>query len=146
VTELVINSPHLQTGSQRLGAAALNLLGWLLWCYFFFPLVSLGCWVMDFDQCSQWVNLSGGYLNLRAVLVFYMESVTVLVVVWLAWVAYNQAKRQNRKVLPAFPVVSRGELSSTFNVPQTDLEECQKSAFVVVHFDPNGQIIGLESG
>ena len=144
MTELVINSPHLQTVGQRLGAAALNIIGWLLWCYFFFPLVSLGCWFMDFDQCSQWVNLSGGYLNLQDILLVYIESVAALGVAWIAWVAYNLATRSRRQRLPAPPPVSRAELCRTFNVPRKDLDECQESRFVVVHFDPSGQIIGLE--
>ncbi len=146
MNELVINAPHLQTWGQRLAAGALNLLGWLLWCYFFFPLVSLGCWFLDYDQCSQWVNLSGGYLNLREMLLVYLETVAVMVLVWLLWVAYNLAKRRRRH--PARPPqpVSRADLCRTFNVSKKELKECQESRFAVVHFDQSGHIIGLERG
>ena len=76
--ELVINAPHLQTFGQRLAAVALNGFGWLLWCYFFFPLVSLGCWFLDYAQCSQWVDLSGGYSHLRGMLLVYAETVAAM--------------------------------------------------------------------
>ena len=146
MTELVIDAPHLQTWGQRLAAAALNVFGWLLWCYFFFPLASLACWFMDFDQCSQWVNLSGGYLNLQDMLLVYIESVAGLVVVWSAWVAYNLAKRHRRQAPPISSPVSRVELCQSFKVSRTDLQACQESRYVVVHFDQSGHIIGLEKG
>lgn len=146
MTELVINAPHLQTWGQRLGASALNLFGWLLWCYFFFPLVSLACWFMDFSQCSQWVNLSGGYLNLQDMLLVYVETVAAMALVWLVWVAYNLFKRRHRRPPPPPRPVSRGELCEMFKVSKKELKECQESRFAVVHFDQSGHIIGLEKG
>ena len=144
--ELVINAPHLQTFGQRLAAVALNGFGWLLWCYFFFPLVSLGCWFLDYAQCSQWVDLSGGYSHLRGMLLVYAETVAAMILVWLAWVAYNQARRRRRPPAPPARAVSRGDLCRAFNVSKTELKECQESRFAVVHFDQHGHIIGLEKG
>jgi len=146
VIELVINAPHLQTGGQRLAAVALNLFGWLLWTYFFFPLVSLGCWFLDYAQCSQWVNLSGGYLNLQGMLLVYAETVAAMSLAWLVWVVYNRVKRRRRPPMPAPQPVSRGDLCRAFHVSQKELKECQESRFAVVHFDRNGHIIGLETG
>lgn len=144
--ELVINAPHLQTWKQRLSATLLNISGWLLWCYFFFPLVSLSCWFLDYDECSQWVNLSGGYLNLHEMLWLYLKTVATMIVIWLAWVAYNLAKRKRRKQASPAPVVSQDDLCQTFNVLINELNECQESRFSVVHFDKSGHIIGLEKG
>lgn len=145
MTELIINAPHLQTWGQRLGAAALNVLGWLLWCYFLFPLVSLACWFMDYAECSQWVNLSGGYLNLQDMLLVSIETVAALTVVWVIWVVYRLARRKRRQVSVPAPV-SREELCLAFQVSAAELEQCQTSRVVVVHFDPSGHIIGLEQG
>lgn len=147
MTELVINAPHLQTWGQRLGAFALNLFGWLLWCYFFFPLVSLACWFMDFAQCSQWVNMSGGYLNLQDMLVLYVETITTMALVWLLWVVYDRGLRHpHRPAPPASQPVSRRELCQMFDLPKKQLKECQESRFAVVHYDQGGHIIGLEHG
>ncbi len=144
--ELVINAPHLQTWGQRMAAVVLNVSGWLLWCYFFFPLVSLGCWFLDYDQCSQWVNLSGGYLHLQEMLLIYLETVAAMALVWIAWVGYNLAKRRRRQPVPHARPVSRGDLCRTFNVSKKELKECQESRYAVIHFDENGHIIGLERG
>ena len=144
--ELVIDAPHLQTAGQRLAAWTLNLFGWLLWCYFFFPLVSLGCWFLDYAECSQWVNLSGGYLNLQQMLLVYVETVAAMILVWLVWVVYNRVKRRRRAPIPMPRPVSRGELCRTFQVLKKELKECQESRFAVVHFDRAGHIIGLEKG
>jgi poly-beta-1,6-N-acetyl-D-glucosamine biosynthesis protein PgaD len=146
VTELIINAPHLQTARQRLAAVLINLFGWLLWSYFIFPLVSLGCWYLDFSACSQWVNLSGGYLNLRETLLVYIETVAAMILVWLVWVVYNRVKRRRRPPMLLPPPVSRAELCRMFQVSKKELKECQESAFVVVHFDQHGHIIGLKKG
>jgi poly-beta-1,6-N-acetyl-D-glucosamine biosynthesis protein PgaD len=144
VIELVINAPHLQTFRQRLGALALNLFGWLLWSYFLFPLVSLGCWLLDYAQCSQWVNLAGGYLNLQDVILAYAETVAAMILAWVAWAAYNLALRRRRPKPAPARAVSRADLCRAFHVAKQELKECQESRFAVVHFDQTGHIIGLE--
>ncbi len=145
MTELVINAPHLQTRWQRFAAVALTLAGWLLWCYLLFPLVALGCWFLDYAECSQWVNMSGGYLNLKDVLVVYLENVAAMAAIWILWVGYNRLKgppppeRQPRRI-------SHRELCRTLRVSSHELKECQESRFAVVHYDQAGHILGLEKG
>jgi poly-beta-1,6-N-acetyl-D-glucosamine biosynthesis protein PgaD len=146
VIELVINAPHLQTWKQRLSAIVLNVLGWLLWCYLFFPLLSLTCWFLDYQQCSQWVDLSGGYRSVREMLLIYLGTIAGMIWLWLAWVAYNIVKRKRRQVTAPIPTVSLEELCNTFNVLDKELRDCQESRFAVVHFDQSGHIIGLERG
>jgi poly-beta-1,6-N-acetyl-D-glucosamine biosynthesis protein PgaD len=145
VTELVINAPHLQTRSQRIGAVAIAVLGWLLWCYFLFPLVTLGCWLMDDEECSQWVNMSGGYLNLKEILLLYLQTIAVIALIWLFWAIYNLVKRR-RADSPAPNPVNCADLCKTFEVDAEALRLCQKSRYAVVHFDQQGRIIGLEAG
>ena len=101
---------------------------------------------MDYAECSQWVNLSGGYLNLQEMVVTYLETVAWMVLIWLSWVVYNRLTRRRRKMPQAYQHVSLGELSEAFNVSQQALEKCQESQFAVVHFDQSGHIIGLEKG
>ena len=115
-----------------------------MWGYFLFPLLALGCSFLQSIQCSQWVSLSGGYLNLQDMLLNYLETVAAMICVWVAWVVYNLACIRSRpKSLPHNPV-SRRDLCLSFNVNKKVLKECQESPYVVVHFDDKGQIIGLE--
>lgn len=144
MTELVINAPHLQTGGQRLGAATLSWAGWLLWCYFFFPLVTLAGWALDIEACSQWVNLSGGYLNLQEMLVIYALTVMVMAGLWCGWVFYNEfMSRREHRVKPAL-AVSVEEVCKVFGVEAEVLVRCRQSRYAVVHFDHHGHIVELE--
>jgi poly-beta-1,6-N-acetyl-D-glucosamine biosynthesis protein PgaD len=145
VIELVINAPHRQTRVQRLVAMMINPMGWLLWSYFLFPLFSSTCWFLDFNQCSQWVSLAGGYPNLQAILLNYLATVGVMVCVMLVWVGYNRATVRSRPApTPRQRPVSRGDLCLLFNVSKGALKQCQESRFVVVHFDQQGHIVELE--
>jgi poly-beta-1,6-N-acetyl-D-glucosamine biosynthesis protein PgaD len=144
VIELVINTPHRQTSVQRLVAMILNSMGWLLWSYFLFPLFSSTCWLLDFNQCSQWVSLSGGYSNLQAILLNYLATVGVMGCVMIVWVGYNRVAIHSRPAPPPQRPVSRRDLCLRFNVSKKVLKECQESRFVVVHFDQQGHIIELE--
>jgi len=145
VIELIINAPHTQTKRQRLAAMTLHLFGWLLWSYFLFPLVALGCSFFEFLQCPQWVGMPGGRQYLQEMLLNYLETVAAIVLVWAAWVAYNLAPIRSRPKAPPLSPIGPRELSKTFNVAGNVLNECQDSRFIVVHFDENGNIIGLEN-
>jgi poly-beta-1,6-N-acetyl-D-glucosamine biosynthesis protein PgaD len=144
VTELVINAPHLQTSGQRLGAMGLAVFGWLLWSYFFFPLVSLGCWLVDDNICSQWVNMAGGYLNLLEVLRAYTHAVLGMIAAWIAWLSYDYVCSVNRAIASAPVPVTNLELVNTFKLNAVELAACQSARFAIVHYDGAGHIIGLE--
>lgn len=146
MTELVINAPHLQTRRQRIGAVAIAVAGWLLWCYFLFPLVALGCWFLDDDECSQWVNLSGGYLNLKDILTIYVKTVVAIVLTWIFWTLYDGIRRWRAKPAPARQPLGAQAMSEAFQVDLQALERCRASRYAVVHFDPQGRIVGLEGG
>jgi poly-beta-1,6-N-acetyl-D-glucosamine biosynthesis protein PgaD len=144
VTELVIDAPHLQTNRQRFGAATLTLFGWLLWCYFLFPLVSLGCWLWNDELCSQWVNMAGGYLNLREMLTFYLHAVAVIAGAWCLWLACSVCRGLLRRHPAPVAAVAAASPCRGFGVDPGELEACQASRFVTVHFDRHGAIVGLE--
>lgn len=144
MTELVINAPHLQTGGQRLSAGALTVAGWLLWCYFFFPVITLAGWLMNIEACSQWVNLSGGYLNLQEILGIYGLTVAGMAGLWAGWAFYNTFQWRRERGEKLAPVVGIEGLCQAFGVEAETLSRCQKSRYAVVHFDLHGHIVGLE--
>ncbi len=146
MTELVINAPYLQTYGQRFGAVALTVLGWLLWCYIFFPLVTLSCWLVDNEVCSQWVNLAGGYLNLQQLLSVYLQTIFGLTLLWGGWVLYNMLRQRRGRKAPLSHRVSAEDLCAQFRVEPMELALCQASRYAIVHFDEAGHIIALEPG
>lgn len=141
MTELVIDAPHLQTISQRLGALVVTVVGWLLWGYFFFPLVMLAGWSLDCEACSPWVNLSGGFLNLREWLLIYACTIAAMAGLWSMWALYNAVRS---RWVPRFrhkPPVDLAELSQSFGIDAVSLRQCQKSRYAVVHCDDGGRIV-----
>lgn len=144
MTELVINAPHLQTHGQRFGAGTLALFGWMLWCYFLFPLVSLGCWLWNDELCSQWVNMAGGYLNLREMLGVYLHSVAAIGGGWGVWLTYRLLRSLlQRRPAPVVPV-DTAALCDSFGVDHDRLQACQASRYVAVRYDSRGAIVGLD--
>ncbi|QSA98454.1 poly-beta-1,6-N-acetyl-D-glucosamine biosynthesis protein PgaD [Methylococcus sp. EFPC2] len=144
MTELVINAPHLQTGRQRLGATAVSAVGWLLWCYLLFPLAALAGWLLNVEACSQWVNLSGGYLNLQEMLAIYGLTVSVMAGIWTCWVSYNAFMSRRDSGAQQATAVSLDDVCAAFGVRADDVMRCRRNRYAVVHFDHHGQIIGLE--
>lgn len=142
--EIVINAPHLQTRRQRLSAVLLNLSGWLLWCYFAFPLLSLGCWFLHYPQCAQWVSLSGGYRDFPAVASWYIGALATIICLWQAWVIYRRFKHQRRPAVAPPAPVSTADLCQRFNVTAAELNACVHSRVAIVHYDAHGHIISLE--
>ena len=145
MTELVINDTHHQTWGQRILAWVLNASGWFLWGYFLLPIFALGCWFLGFKQCSQWIDMSGGYPYIKEVLVTYMEAVAGMTVLWLAWVGYNLCIDRLRPMPEPQYLVDLSDVCQTFGIPENVLQEFQEIQVVVVHFDNNGHITGLDS-
>ena len=142
--ELIINYPHKQTKGQRLTGFALQVAGWLLWSYFLFPLMALGCSFMEFVQCAQWVSLSGGYISLQETMVNYLQIVLAMLVGWIAWVGYNIVHSHYIPYITLIEPVNNSDLCQVFNIDYDTLVNCQNSRYVIVHFDKLARIIGLE--
>lgn len=142
-TEIVINAPDLQSPAQRLSTAILLGMGWLLWAYFAFPFVELCGWFMDIRICSEWVNLSGGYLSLQHLLVLYGLTVAGWLGLWSLWVMYRSLRHRRRR--GALPAVALEPICRDFGVEPAQVAQCRASRVTTVHFDGNGRIVGMEA-
>ncbi|WP_045226231.1 poly-beta-1,6-N-acetyl-D-glucosamine biosynthesis protein PgaD [Methyloterricola oryzae] len=145
MTELVINAPDLQTFQQRLVAALLAVTGWLLWSYIFFPLVTLSCWLVDNDVCSQWVNFAGGYLQLQRMLDIYLQTIAALSLLWAIWLSYNSIRRRLRTGKQEPACIGIEDLCQEFQLPRDALARCRESRYTTLRFDSKGRIISLET-
>jgi biofilm PGA synthesis protein PgaD len=148
VTQLVIESSHLQSHGQRLIAFILALVGWLMWAYLLFPLFALTCWLLEKHFCAVWVSYSGGYPGLRDMLSVYGQTLLALTFMWVFWGVYNGVRRElrNRKAKPeAVTPLGVKELGQFFGVDKNMLARSRHSAFTTVHFDAEGKLTRLES-
>jgi poly-beta-1,6-N-acetyl-D-glucosamine biosynthesis protein PgaD len=144
VTELVINSPHLQTPGQRLSTALLSLSGWLLWSYCLLPLLILCGWWLGIHVCAFLINLCGGYQGLQKLMTLYVCTVAGSALGWAAWIGYDRVRgRDAPDKAQDRAAVTLPDLSHHFNLPEALLETCRHHRITTVEFDANGQIIAL---
>lgn len=144
MTELVINAPHLQTPGQRFSTALLSFSGWLLWGYFFLPLLFLCGWWLGVQICALWVNLCGGYLGLQKLLLLYSGTILGLSAGWAVWIAYDGYSYRSVGRMTRLPArVSTDEMSRFFALSENLLTDCRESQITTVQFDTEGHIIGL---
>ncbi|QFY43887.1 poly-beta-1,6-N-acetyl-D-glucosamine biosynthesis protein PgaD [Candidatus Methylospira mobilis] len=147
MTQLVIESSHLQSSGQRVVAFILMLAGWLMWAYLLFPLLALSCWLLQKNFCAVWVSYSGGYPELRDMLSVYGQTLLALALMWVFWGVYNGVRRElrKRKTKPeAAAALEVKELSRFFGVDRDVLARSRNSAYTTVHFDKDGKLVGLE--
>jgi len=143
VTELVIEAPDLQSSMQRMCTGVLLGLGWLLWVYFTFPFLELCGWFMDIRICSEWVNLSGGYMSLQHLLGLYALTAVGWLGLWSLWGVCREFVMQPQQGF--FPAVALESLCHNFLVEPEHVLKCRSSRVATVYFDCEGQIVGMEA-
>lgn len=140
--EIIINQPHLQSFSQRLGSLFLATISWLLWLYFLLPLFTLGAWLLGLKSLSDEIRWFGGYKTLLQLLELYGEIVLIIAIAWAIWtlcLSWIHALRAPKDV----PLVSEAKLCESFGVDMTELEISKHSQNVTVHFDENADILHI---
>ncbi len=83
--DLIIELPHLQSLTQRLGSLFVSLACWSLWIYFLVPLVSLSGWLLGVRKFSAEVRWFGGYKSLIELLQLYGLTILGILLIWTAW-------------------------------------------------------------
>jgi poly-beta-1,6-N-acetyl-D-glucosamine biosynthesis protein PgaD len=84
--KLIIELPHLQTVSQRVGSFIVTVVCWLLWMYFLVPIVTLAGWLMGVRKFSQEIRWFGGYKSLLGLMELYGETVLTIALFWITWI------------------------------------------------------------
>lgn len=142
MSDLIINVPHLQSFQQRFGSLVVSVTCWLLWLYFLVPVLTLSGWLMGVRKLSKEIRWFGGYKSLMDLLELYGETILIIVVVWLCWTLATSLRRSAPKQQPA--PVSKAELCQYFAVADAELDHCQASQCITVHFDDHGHIVQME--
>ncbi|MEY4717650.1 MAG: hypothetical protein RL563_268 [Pseudomonadota bacterium] len=140
--EIIINQPHLQSLSQRLGSVFLATISWLLWLYFLLPLFTLGAWLLGLKSLSDEIRWFGGYKTLLQLLELYGEIVLIIAIAWAFWtfcLSWIHAMRAPKNI----PVVSKDQLCESFQVDMSELETSKLSQNVTVHFDEHADILHI---
>jgi len=123
----------------------LTILVWLMYIYF---MRTFFVFVGDF---VDWV--SNGFVNgdsyasftIIPTIVFYIEVILVMEVVYVAWSFYNLV-RFGRKTRRRDPVpVSAEEIAKRYNIDAKDVGKWQKAHIMTMHHDRKGHLVEVET-
>lgn len=137
--ELIIELPHLQTFSQRMGSWFVSMGCWLLWIYFLIPLLSLSGWLLGIRKFSSEVRWFGGYKSLIDLLEIYGLTILAILLAWMLWTALRTIVPKKQRP-PKDADLSR-EIAEKFASDPTEVIRAQNLKAVTLHFDENGTIL-----
>lgn len=141
--DLIIELPHLQSLTQRLGSWFVSLACWSLWIYFLVPLVSLSGWLLGVRKFSAEVRWFGGYKSLIDLLQLYGFTILGILLIWTAWTLIRNFLR------PQAPLV--GAKSQQRDIPEAlalipeSVREARTIRNLTVQFDEQGVITQTSS-
>ena len=142
--DIIINQPHLQSLSQKLGSRFLSVMSWLLWLYFLFPLFTLTGWLLGVKSWSDEIRWFGGYKTLLELLQMYAGIICLISLVWLIWtflLSWIHASIRPKQKQP----VTDDELAETFAVTVGELGVTRRVNKISVHFDEHARIIAMDA-
>ncbi len=133
--DLIIESPHLQTGLQKYTHAFLTFAFWLLWVYLWSPIITLIFWLLGFHQFYYHMVKLGGYVGLREQLLLYLVIILAIGFVQLTWAKYNQFRFRGKERRKHQPNVSHSAVFKFFQVDESKIETFKISQVLKLHFD-----------
>ncbi len=141
--EYIINIPQLQSLSKRLSSRVVAVVCWLMWSYLLFPIVTLLDWLHGDDKDIIGMHWFGGGKSLQQLLEIYLGTLSVLVVIWMVWIAIYRFCRSQQFIETAKTVIDQ-ELCAFYHVDAEKVQRYREKQNVTVFFDENGKILNLE--
>ncbi|MEY4685070.1 MAG: hypothetical protein RLZ25_1529 [Pseudomonadota bacterium] len=136
--DLIIELPHLQSLTQRLGSWFVSLACWSLWIYFLVPLVSLSGWLLGVRKFSAEVRWFGGYKSLIDLLQLYGLTILGILLIWTAWTFIRNLVRPKAPFATAKTL--QKDIPDALALHPEDVHHARTIQNLTVHFDEQGVI------
>ncbi len=138
MNEYIINIPQLQSFKKRLGGFFVWILGWVMWGYLLFPLITLANWLQGNYKVINEMRWFGGYKSLLELLEIYGITLAILAGIWIIWAIVGILCRSKFR---HYQNVSDEEICHFYQVNQNDVILHRQKSLVTVVFDDYGQIL-----
>ena len=145
MSDLIIDTPHLQSLRQRYGFATLTFIFWIIWLYLWLPLISLFAWVFGMKIFYYHMIELGGYVGLLQLLGWYAVTIAGIALVFGIWMLINIFRFRGKEKRRPIQHVNDQQVASYFGVDSDYLAPYKSARSVVVHQSPEGQITAIES-
>ncbi len=141
----IIENPSLQTLRQRFTSSFLTFLFWVFWIYLWLPLVSLLAWGVGVDLFYQELIAESGYKTILKMMFWYIIAISTTAVIFIAWAVYNLFRFRKKDRRKEAKVVGTIDLAHYFKIDERQVKKFQKSKYLVIHHDEEGNIKSIEN-
>ncbi len=144
MTDLVINTPSMQSLWQRYSSIVFTFVFWIIWFFLWIPVVTGLAWYLGFDLVYFEMFEQEGYKVVLFDFFRFLMVVAFLGGALAIWAAYNYFRfrgKDRRKVQSPVPMK---EMADFFEVEQALVERFQRVKSVSVSFDNAGKITGIQ--
>jgi len=138
---LIINSPSLQSLSERYLSALFTFLFWIIWIFLWTPLVTLIGWLLGLDLVYLEMIELEGYKAVITDFGLFLICVAVIGFILGIWALYNFMRFKDIDRRAAIEPVNNHQLSIFFAIDPSLLTKQQKSQCLSVYFDDHGNIV-----
>ncbi|MGD8514400.1 MAG: poly-beta-1,6-N-acetyl-D-glucosamine biosynthesis protein PgaD [Granulosicoccaceae bacterium] len=145
MSELIIETPHLQNLRQRYGFATLTLVFWMLWLYLWLPMISLVAWLFGINVFYYHMIELGGYLGFLKLLGWYTVTVLAIAVVYGSWMLVNIFRFRGKDKRRPVEHVTDAQVAEFFRLEPAFMSRFEASRSVIVYQAADGQIIDVAS-
>lgn len=135
----IINQPQLVPTPQKSLLAFIALIGWLVWFYFFSPLLTLLLWLFGYKRFNDYIIYEWKITlhNLKEYEIIFIVTATI----FIAWALYNWLRFKNKNRRNGSKKVSTADIANFFQLTEQEVKNLQQSKRIILYFDDQGKII-----
>jgi biofilm PGA synthesis protein PgaD len=142
--DIYIDVPHLVSRRRKLGGALATGFMWILYSYLWAPLISLVAWLLGFEFAYNVMIRLGGLQTLYSVLAWYGTMLAAIVVVVLAWSAFNRYRFSGRDRRTAVSDVSDDQVAEFFKLPASTLSAARDAKVLRLQLGDSAAIESID--
>ncbi|MGI9309632.1 MAG: poly-beta-1,6-N-acetyl-D-glucosamine biosynthesis protein PgaD [Gammaproteobacteria bacterium] len=147
MTDTTILAPKdLISRRYRARDALLTTALWVLYAYFWLPLISLLAWLAGIDFAYDLVIEAGGPENLIVLLLWFLIMLLIIAAIVTGWSGIQYSRFANRERRSAAPPTPADEQMAIWNIDQKLFDELQSAHQITVNMDHDGQITDVREG
>jgi biofilm PGA synthesis protein PgaD len=126
--------------------ALLTTVLWVVYAYFWLPLISLLAWLAGIDFAYDLVIEAGGPENLIVLLLWFLIMLLIIAAIVTGWSGIQYSRFANRERRSAAPPTDPGEQIALWGIDQTIFDQLQSAQQITVNMDHDGRITNVREG
>jgi biofilm PGA synthesis protein PgaD len=126
--------------------ALLTTVLWVLYAYFWLPLISLLAWLAGIDFAYDMVIEAVGPENLIVLLLWFLIMLLIIAAIVTGWSGIQYSRFANRDRRAEASPTDPAEMIALWGIDQGVFEELQSAQQITVNLDEHGRITSVREG